>query len=199
MLVLECGKLFCKRCFLFFRLVPLLLLYFQQLLLALKRFVFFIQLAIGRKLIAELTKALRESGQRVVLLDLCSFQCSLRGFPCLFLIPLLIGQLVQIFLRMAIGFHRFLLLLQCLDRILRSADLVAQPIFELPVLVQELFKQLCQLGGRQPVGLCLLHLRVKIRIVRADHAFGILPDAASCLCHLPVERGDFVLQAGLQV
>ena len=40
LLVLESGKLFCKRSFLFFRLVPLLLLYFQQLLLALKRFVF---------------------------------------------------------------------------------------------------------------------------------------------------------------
>ena len=73
LLVLERGKLFCKRSFLFFRLVPLLLLYFQQLLLALKRFVFFIQLVIGRKLIAELAKVLRELRLRFVLLGLCGF------------------------------------------------------------------------------------------------------------------------------
>ena len=73
MLVLERGKLFCKRSFLFFHLVPLLLLYSQQLLLALKRFVFFIQLVIGRKLIAELAKVLSELRLRFVFLSLCGF------------------------------------------------------------------------------------------------------------------------------
>ena len=73
LLVLERGKLLCKRRLLFLCLIQLLLLLFQQLLLVLKRFVFFIQLVIGRKLIAELAKVLRELRLRFVLLSLCGF------------------------------------------------------------------------------------------------------------------------------
>ena len=73
LLVLERGKLLCKRRLLFLCLIQLLLLLFQQLLLVLKRFVFFIQLVIGRKLIAELAKVLSELRLRFVFLSLCGF------------------------------------------------------------------------------------------------------------------------------